>query len=342
MIEGHGDDLYKYSRPITANFSSNLTNWIDPTRLKDYLRQHIGEVISSYPEPQPYTLEARMAEESGLRPDQICVTNGATEAIYLIAQSYAGGRSAVLQPTFSEYADACRIHRHHVTSIFHLPENGRLPENLQTFWLCNPNNPTGLVIDKAQIIRMAEDNPHVLLVIDQSYEAFTLKRLFSIEEASRMPNVVLIHSLTKHFAIPGLRAGYLTACAEVMRLIRAQRMPGSVNALAVEAGFYALDEKFALPFDLEAYLRLKDEFADDWRRTGLADVWDSDTHFFLLRLRSGKASALKDFLARRHGILIRDASNFEGLDAACFRLATQRREENRALIGAFMEWMAEP
>lgn len=338
MINGHGDDLYRYTTPITSNFSSNVFCGIDHSVLFQRLADALPR-LCSYPEPEPASLESALAAFFRVPADSVCFTNGATEAIYLIAQAFRGRKSAVWMPTFSEYADACRLHGHRVSS-FYTYEG--LSSDADIAWLCNPNNPTGEARDHARLRDWITSHPHTLFVIDQSYEAFTLKRLFSIEEASRMPNVVLIHSLTKHFAIPGLRAGYLTACAEVMRLIRAQRMPWSVNALAVEAGFYALDEKFALPFDLEAYLRLKDEFADDWRRTGLADVWDSDTHFFLLRLRSGKASALKDFLARRHGILIRDASNFEGLDAACFRLATQRREENRALIGAFMEWMAEP
>lgn len=338
MIEGHGDDLYKYSRPITANFSSNLTNWIDPTRLKDYLRQHIGEVISSYPEPQPYTLEARMAEESGLRPDQICVTNGATEAIYLIAQSYAGGRSAVLQPTFSEYADACRIHRHHVTSIFHLPENGRLPESLQTFWLCNPNNPTGLVIDKAPIIRMAEDNPHVLLVIDQSYETFTQKPLLKAREVAELPNVLLVHSLTKRYAMPGLRLGYLTGSSSVIHHLRTHRMPWSVNGVALLAGMFLLDHPEAVSFDLPGCLKETSRLQSLLRQTGGMDIWDTDTHFSLVHLRMGKASALKDYLANEHGLLIRDASNFEGLDNTYFRISTQLAEDNDKLAEAIRQW----
>ena len=303
MIEGHGDDLYKYSRPITANFSSNLTNWIDPTPLKAYLQQHIGEVVTSYPEPQPYTLEARVAETSDIRPDQVCVTNGATEAIYLIAQSYAGQRSAVLQPTFSEYADACRIHGHRVTSLFHLPENDRLPEELQTCWLCNPNNPTGLVIDKSRLIRLAEN-----------------------------------HSLTKRYAMPGLRLGYLTGHSSILHHLRTHRMPWSVNGVALLAGKFLLDHPEAVPFDLAGCLKETARLQALLRQTGCMDVWDTDTHFSLVHLRMGKAAALKDYLAQEHGLLIRDASNFEGLDATYFRLSTQQAADNERLVKAIRQW----
>lgn len=339
MIEGHGDDLYKYNRPIIANFSSNLTNWIDPTPLKDYLREHVDEAVSAYPEPQPYTLEARLAEAWGIHPDQVCATNGATEAIYLIAQSYAGGRSAVLQPTFSEYADACRIHGHRVTSLFQWPEHDRLPEDLQMLWLCNPNNPTGEVVDKLRLTRLAENNPHVLFVIDQSYEDFTLQPLLTAREAAEMPNVLLLHSLTKRYSMPGLRLGYVTGNASLLRHLRTRRMPWSVNGVALLAGLFLLEHPEAMPFNLVECLKETARLQALLRRTGGMDVWDTDTHFMLVRLRIGKAAALKDYLALEHGLLIRDASNFEGLDGAYFRISTQQPEDNERLVNAIGQWM---
>ncbi|MEG2849150.1 MAG: threonine-phosphate decarboxylase, partial [Bacteroidales bacterium] len=105
MIEGHGDDLYKYSHKIVANFSSNVYNAIDLSGLKKRLAERINS-ISSYPEPQPYTLEALLAEKLMCQSKNICVTNGATEAIYLIAQTFMGAVSAIFVPTFSEYEDA--------------------------------------------------------------------------------------------------------------------------------------------------------------------------------------------------------------------------------------------
>ena len=339
MIEGHGDDLYRCSRPITANFSSNLTNWIDPTPLKTYLCEHIGETVSTYPEPQPYTLEARMAETLRLQPDQVCVTNGATEAIYLIAQSFAGGCSAVLQPTFSEYADACRIHGHRIISLFRLPENGKLPKDLQMLWLCNPNNPTGQVIDKARLVQLVENNPQVMFVIDQSYESFTQKQVLTAREAAGMPNVLLIHSLTKRYSMPGLRLGYLTGNASLLRHLRTHRMPWSVNSVALLAGMFILEHPETMPFDLSACLEEASRLQSLLCQTRCIDVWDTDTHFMLARLRTGNASALKDYLIQEHGLLIRNASNFEGLDATYFRISTQRPECNTLLLNAIKQWL---
>ena len=170
MIEGHGDDSYKFERPITANFSSNVYNRVDLSGLQAHLCSCISG-ISSYPEPEPYTLEGRLAEKYHLTAASVCVTNGATEAIYLIAQTFRGTNTAIFQPTFSEYADACRMHGHRVTSLYKLPTaeaNYLLPPDIRMLWLCNPNNPTGTVIEKAYLKELITRNPQVCFVIDQS------------------------------------------------------------------------------------------------------------------------------------------------------------------------------
>ena len=153
MIEGHGDDSYKYSRPITANFSSNVYSRVDLSALKAHLCTRI-DGIGNYPEPEPYTLEACLARHHRLPAEAVCVTNGATEAIYLTAQTFRGTNTAIVQPTFSEYADACRMHGHRVTSLYWFPaesEGYRLPEEVRMLWLCNPNNPTGTVVELSLI-----------------------------------------------------------------------------------------------------------------------------------------------------------------------------------------------
>ena len=117
MIKGHGDDIYQYGRPIVANFSSNIYSHADLQALKEFLKGRL-EVIGSYPAPDASRLEKVLADKLHIEADEVLVTSGATEAIYLIAQSFAGSKSTVFQPTFSEYADACRMHGHQVKSLF--------------------------------------------------------------------------------------------------------------------------------------------------------------------------------------------------------------------------------
>ena len=343
MIDGHGDDSYKYNRPIVANFSSNVYNKIDLSGLKAHLCDCIGN-IGSYPEPEPYTLEHQIAVKFHLNADEVCVTNGATEAIYLIAQTFRGTNTAILQPTFSEYADACYIHQHTLISLYSLPaenDNFRLPEHVRMLWLCNPNNPTGGVVDKHWLENLIKCNPEVCFVIDQSYEHFTLSPLYSPAEAVAYHNVLLLHSMTKHYGIPGLRLGYVTGNPGLLRRLRCNRMPWSVNQLAIEAGYYLLKHDLSCFINIPAYLQETVRLKIALENLGGMDVWDTKTHFMLVCLRMGKASALKDYLAKEYGLLIRDASNFSGLDSRFFRIATQSSEENQLLVNGIAHWFVE-
>lgn len=343
MIEGHGDDSYKYVHPIKANFSSNVCSRVDLSALKARLAARM-DTIGSYPEPEPYTLEACLAAKYHLLPASVCATNGATEAIYLIAQTFRGTNTAILQPTFSEYADACRMHGHRLTSLYQLPsaEDGyRLPEEVRMLWICNPNNPTGTVTDKGQLKELIQRNSQVCFVIDQSYEYFTLKPLFTAAEAAAYPNVLLIHSMTKRYAVPGLRLGYITADSALLSRLRTHRMPWSVNQLAIEAGLHLAQYDVPNPLDVPGYLQETARLREALLGLGILEVWPTDSHFMLVRLRFGRASALKDYLANGHGILIRDASNFDGLDERFFRIATQAPDENDRLVAAIGKWFAE-
>ena len=335
MIEGHGDDLYKYGKKIVSNFSSNVYNRIDHSGLYQRLNERLS-TICSYPEPMPYSLESEIARRYSLTPRQVCVTNGATEAIYLIAQVFQGRISAVLGPTFSEYADACRVHRHKVKPFYSLDA---LPEDAELVWVCNPNNPTGEVRNKEDLKALVDSHPDKLFIFDQSYEYFTLKSLLGIKEAASFPNVILLHSMTKQYAIPGLRVGYFTASEGLTDDVRCRRMPWSVNSLAIEAAKYLLEEGDGISADIPQLLAERERLTNLLLATGMLEIWPTDTHYMLIKLRMGKAAALKDFLAVNHGILIRDASNFEGLDERFFRIATQTPEENDKLVKAISEWM---
>ena len=335
MIEGHGDDLYKYGKKIVSNFSSNVYNRIDHSGLYQRLNERLS-TICSYPEPMPYSLESEIARRYSLTPRQVCVTNGATEAIYLIAQVFQGRISAVLGPTFSEYADACRVHRHKVKPFYSLDA---LPEDAELVWICNPNNPTGEVRNKEDLKALVDSHPDKLFIFDQSYEYFTLKSLLGIKEAASFPNVILLHSMTKQYAIPGLRVGYFTASEGLTDDVRCRRMPWSVNSLAIEAAKYLLEEGDGISADIPQLLAERERLTNLLLATGMLEIWPTDTHYMLNKTTYGESGGLKDFLAVNHGILIRDASNFEGLDERFFRIATQTPEENDKLVKAISEWM---
>ena len=341
MIEGHGDDSYRFGHRIKLNFSSNIYSHADLRGLYAFLRERM-EVIGSYPEPEAYSLESALAKLHHIDKENVLVTNGATEAIYLIAHAYQGMHAQVLQPTFREYADACVMNGCQVEALYQLPserEHYRLDDEARMLWLCNPNNPTGNLLDKRYLEELVKANPQVLFVIDQSYEDFVLQPVFSASEALNFDNLLLLHSLTKRYCVPGLRLGYVTGAPHLMHQLRTHKMPWSVNALAIEAGHYLLANDIQGIPPVDAYLSEAQRLRDNLNGIGALQVWDTTTHFMLVQLRYGKASALKNWLAAEHGILIRDASNFDALDSRFFRVAAQDPDENDQLVKAIEEWM---
>lgn len=334
MIVGHGDDAYRFDRLLRANFSSNVFSHVDLGPLKEHLAARL-DVIGNYPEPEPFRLEAALARNLGVDKESVCVTAGATEAIYLIAHAFSGSRSDILQPTFSEYADACRMHGHEIIISGQDDKDGFA----ELFWLCNPNNPDGYVMPQEVLTSVITDHPDTVFVIDQSYGFFTREPLLTPAQAVSFPNVLQLHSMTKRYAMPGLRLGYVTGCPELLAKLRAVRMPWSVNALAIEAGLYLAGNPDTAAIDLDALLAEARRLRDALNAIEGLNVEPTQTHFMLCRLEKGSAAALKEWLVREHGLLIRDASNFVGLDEGCFRIATQTPHENDMLTDAVRQWM---
>ena len=345
MLNGHGDDAFRYGT-IRHNFSSNIYGHADLRALQTYLATRLDS-IRSYPEPEPKALEALIAQRHGVGEDCVMVTSGATEAIYQIGLSSQSllnregdnhpQKAVIAEPTFSEYEDACRMAGHLVEfvpfeadAIYSFVREGR---GDATLWLCNPNNPTGAVLPRKEVLRLAAEVR--LLVLDQSYEDYTLEPLLSAKEAVEAGNILQLHSLTKTYCIPGLRVGFVVGAPALIRELRARQRPWSVNALAVEAATWLLKHDVQVVPDLSAYLaeaqRLRSKLAD---LSGFS-VLPTQTNFMLCHLDAEgamTAARLKDLLASRHGILIRDASNFRGLTPWHFRVATQTKEEDDLLV----------
>ena len=333
MLQGHGDDIYRYG-DVRINFSSNIYNHADLSGLKAFLRTRL-DVIGQYPEPEPYTLEAAIACKHGVPKECVLVTNGATEAIYLIAQMLAVegyNHYHIPQPTFNEYEDACRM--------FGMTES---PDGI--LWLCNPNNPTGKVFPYTPAAFSPSSSP--LTILDQSYEDFTLQPMMTAKEAVKRGDIIQIHSLTKTCAVPGLRLGYVVSAPSVIERLRRLLRPWSVNALAIEAGHWLIEHDFKAIKNMEAYLAETQRLRRSLNAIPGISVAPTDTCFMLAELVNSQGSPistvfptafeLKDYLIKKHRILIRDASNFRGLTPRHFRVSTQLPEENDELVQALCD-----
>lgn len=336
MIFGHGDDAFRYGDQIKLDFSSNVYQGADLTGLNAYLSGHL-DVISHYPEPEASSLERLLADSLGVPESMVMVTNGATEAIYLIAQLYSGWASIIPQPTFTEYEDACKAFNHLLS--YNTDDSLEVLPDDRIYWLCNPNNPTGNVVNAQLIRHIIRQNPRYLYVVDQSYADYTLQPMLEPRDLTDCYNVMLIHSLSKKYCIPGLRLGYVYASPIIIDRLRQIRQPWTVNALAIEAGKYLLEHDPQMIPHLEGYLAEANRLHKRLAATEGLMVMDSHTHFMLVNTDRGNTPDMKRWLIENYGILIRDASNFRGLDNHCFRVTARTPEDDDRLVEAIKAFL---
>lgn len=336
MIYGHGSDAYRYGGKIQMDFSSNVFTHADHSQLLKHLGSLSG-VLNTYTEPEPLELERMIAEEQGLQPQSVMVTAGVTEAIYLIAQLYQGYASIIPQPAFCEYEEACKTNGHTV-SYYDNDEMEVLPEQ-RLYWLCNPSNPTGAVMLRSLMTYVVRHHQQYVFVIDQSLAPFTRQEPLRYADMQDCHNLILLHSLSKRFCAPGLRLGYITASPIIIDRLRLLRRPWSVSALDNEAGKYLLQHHYEPLADREAYLEEARRLHAELANTEGLMLMDSDSNIMLAYLNEGDAPHMKNWLIENHGILIRDASNFHGLDSHCFRVSAQYPKENDLLVQAIREYL---
>ncbi len=334
MTGGHGDDIYRYDDLVKMNFSTTVYQHVDHSALKAHLMDHF-DVVTHYPESQPRQLERIIARQLGISPESVMVTNGATEAVYIIAQLFRHSCSIIPQPTYSEYADACRLHKHIITYEADL-DAAALPKD-RIYWVCNPNNPSGNVLKKGFVDYVVRRSPRYTFVIDQSYGTFTKEHLLQPRDLQGLTNVILLHSLSRTYSVPGLRLGFITAHPSVILLLRSLRHPWPVPALSIEAGKFLVQHGQPAVADIDGYLDEAQRLRTQLRQIEGMRVFETKTNYMLCELNGFTAATLKSKLVHQHGMLIRDCYNFYGLSKAAFRVSAQLSEENDALVAAIRQ-----
>ena len=215
-----------------------------------------------------------------------------------------------------------------------------LPKD-RVYWVCNPNNPSGNVLKKGFVDYVVRRSPRYTFVIDQSYGAFTKEPLLEPRDMQGLPNVILLHSLSRKYSVPGLRLGYITAHPSTIMLLRALRHPWSIPALSIEAGKFLVQQGRPAVSDVDAYLTETQRLRSELRKIEGMRIFETKTNFMLCEMNDTSAAVLKDYLVHECGILIRDCYNFYGLSERHFRISAQQPEENDALIAAIRQFIEE-
>jgi threonine-phosphate decarboxylase len=340
----HGGDIFRAAAEggLAVERIIDFSASINPLGISRLGRRAIRDSIkhlSNYPEP--YGLEFAKALGASLGIDHRCIVpaNGSTELIYLLPRAFRPKTVLIHNPTFSEYerasllAGARMIHLKGIA--FNRDAFADAIGSAGMAFLCNPNNPTGELLEREAVLEMAalSKKRKCLLVVDEAFADFCPGASVS-DEAAKNPYLVVLRSMTKFHALTGLRMGYGVGHPSSIRRLQDFREPWSVNIPASEAALAAIGDTAHRHRTLGLIAKEK-AFIERWlRQTGISFL-PGRANFYLIRLK--KAREFADSLAKK-GILVRDCSNFRGLGAGWLRFAVKRRRENALLIEEIRRW----
>ena len=348
----HGGRIFAVARQLGVSpedildFSASINSLGIPATVRDAVLTALEQAVH-YPDSDATELRQALALHHGLAPEQFCVGNGSTELIYLLPQLLAGGRSRALLivPTFSEYGHALQQAGWEVVLFalsaddgFSLPLEAlaeRLGEGFDLLVLCNPGNPTGRLYRRDEVAAVAAlcREQGIFLVLDEAFmdycEAESAKHVVTAGDSA-----LILRSMTKFWALPGLRLGYAMAPASVAARLAAIRPPWSVNQLAQAAGQAALADHDYQLRTLAVTATGRAAMAAGLSALPGARVFPSSANYLLVQLPGHlPAPALQARLLGRR-ILVRDCSSFQALGERFVRLAVRGDRDNALVLAA--------
>lgn len=343
---GHGANVDNMAKKFGKNendiidFSSNVNPHII-SNLGKYVLEGL-EKSRSYPDINYTNLRNNISDYIKVDSELIIPGNGATEIIYLLMKSIKR-RLAILNPTFSEYGRGAKLNNLEIID-FHLKEENNfsidldeIQKNMDKFdslFICNPNNPNGKVKDLNELLDLMIENDK-LLIVDETFMEFVgeEEKYSLINKIEQTPNLFILKAVTKFFGMPGLRLGYgVTSNKQIINNIYEYKEPWTINSFAENLSNYLFKDKEYINGSKDYYINERKFMLEELRKISRLKVYDTDTNFVLIKLDDDEANSLKLELFEKYNILIRDASNFIGLDKSYIRVAIKSHNDNKVLI----------
>lgn len=348
MITGHGGNVQEIAARLACDpseiidMSSNVNPLGPPPGLIEHLKGLLNE-IESLPQPDAGSINESFANRYGISPERTLAGNGTTQFIYTIPKVLNSRKALILGPAYSDYADACKMH--HVPFVFSMAQdsNGfhhemalvekKIPR-FDTVFICNPNNPTGVMISGDILKNLCRKYPGIFFVIDESYLPFVPGGESESMIGENLKNLIVLNSMSKIFRIPGLRIGFVVAHQAVIQKFFHYYLPWSVNSLAQVAvtwlmnhheqtGHFIKQSQDYLKEQRSAFMRFMDT-CDNIR------CFDSTTSFILAKVTGSiNSEKICDLMAGQR-ILIRNCHNFKGLSDQYIRISLKTSEINQA------------
>lgn len=333
----HGGDIY--SRPYHIDFSANINPFGMPERVKAAAMEGVSQSIH-YPDVTCRKLREKIALKEQIPMDWLLCTNGAAELLFALTQTLKPQKALLTAPGFAEYEQALKACGGEICFYPCKKENGfalsedyllLLNNDIDIIFLCNPNNPTGLTIQKEllnKILNICMEQ-QIFVVLDECFLEFLNEELQNPQKdrLGQMHGLLILKAFTKMYGMPGLRLGYgMCSDTELMKRVKEVLQPWNVSLPAQLAGEAALEEKEFVRKTV-AFVEAERTFISDGLKTLGFVVYDSKANYLFFE---GPEDLYE--VCASEGILIRDCSNYRGLSNGYFRIAIKTREENEELL----------
>src|SRR5690242_8601892 len=322
--------------PKFIDFSSNVNPLGFPSSITKIINKN-RSLFSVYPDPDSSKLRDDLQKYTGIKKNQIIVGNGATEIIYNFCKVFLHKDSDILipVPTFGEYEAASRLSGSKITFFKTMNLNKNISEfqdlvtKTKCIFVCNPNNPTGMLLYKNNILKILESayNKSVLMFLDECFiELVPDSNESLVQYLEEFDNLFILRSLTKSFGLAGLRIGYGLGNKKVIDVLQRIKVPWNVNGLAQMAASEALSNVSHLNKTRKLIKKELKFLKDSISKINGFVCYDSSTNFILIKSRINSKKIQEKLIAKK--ILIRDCSNFRGLDNKFIRVAVRTHKEN--------------
>lgn len=354
--EHHGGNLRRLAekaglpRESLLDFSANINPLGPPENLRPVISRTLEEVVH-YPDPQSVELAEAVGRAFALHPDHVVLGNGSTELIFALPRVLGMTRAVIPAPCYVDYSRAAEMGGLEV-EFFPMPEEQGFVLDCQALQarirskdlviVGLPNNPTGLCPDLEALHALAGNNPEAFFLLDEAFADFVPGLGTGFDPG--LDNLAVVRSMTKFYAIPGLRLGFGLFSKPLASLVREQVPPWSVNVLAQAVGVSVLgrheyaDRSRALVATARHGLQRSLEQLPGLR------VFPGQANYLFGQVTSGSMSArcLAEKLLKDHGIAIRVCDNYHGLDERFFRVAVKTGRENEHLVSALSSALGGP
>lgn len=340
-MQYHGGDIYR--NQIRLDFSVNTNPLGMPDPVKEALHQAVEEA-ENYPDIRAQALSAAVTEQLQVRKKQLVFGNGASELFHAVLHAIKPSKILIPVPSFLGYEEAakaidCEVIFYEMKKEENFCLTDRildvLDENISLVFLANPNNPVGNLVEPGLIFQIAEKcrQCDITLVLDECFMELTGKeQTYSfLKRLDEFPNVVVIRAFTKLYAIPGVRLGYLVCEKNLAEKIRLQLPEWNLSVFAQRAGVAAIKEQEYIARAVVCIQTQRQFLLEELQAAGCS-VFDSDADYLLFY---SEMPLYELFLQR--GILIRDCSNFRGLQRGYYRIAVKSEEQNRMFAEVLRE-----